>query len=149
FGDNTVLGFFIGVIIGLLAGYGVGDTLGLGVATGAVMLLLPRMVSLLMEGLSPISEAATEWVKKRFPGSELPIGLDRALAVGPSSVRAGSLLLGPITLLLAVLLAGTTTLPRGDLATIPFMICLMVPVFRGDIFRSVIGGGIPLAAALS
>ena len=148
FGDNTVLVFFIGIIIGLLASYGVGETLGLGVATGAVMLLLPRMVSLLMEGLSPISEAATDWVKKRFPGRELFIGMDSALAVGHSSVLAASLLLVPITLLLAVILPGNTTLPLGDLATIPFIICLMVPVFRGDIFRSVIGGGILLAGAL-
>src|SRR5699024_11271664 len=104
--------------------------------------------SLLMEGLSPISEAATEWVKKKFPGRELFIGMDSALAVGHSSVLAASLLLVPITLLLAVILPGNTTLPLGDLATIPFIICLMVPVFRGDIFRSVIGCGILLAAAL-
>lgn len=148
FGDNTVIGFFIGVIIGLLAGYDINGILNLGVATGGVMLLLPRMVSLLMEGLSPISEAATSWVKKRFPGRELYIGMDSALAVGHPSVLAASLLLVPITLLLAVILPGNTTLPLGDLATIPFLICLMVPVFRGDIIRSVIGGAVFITTAL-
>ncbi len=148
FGDNTVIGFFIGVIIGLLAGYNLNGILNLGVATGGVMLLLPRMVALLMEGLTPISEAATGWVKKRFPGRELYIGMDSALAVGHPSVLAASLLLVPITLLLAVILPGNTTLPLGDLATIPFLICLMVPVFRGDILRSVIGGAVFIITAL-
>lgn len=148
FGDTTVLGFIIGVIIGLLASYDLNNTLNLGVATGAVMLLMPRMVSLLMEGLTPISEAASSWVQKRFPGKELFIGMDSALAVGQSSVLSASLLLVPIALLLAVILPGNTVLPLGDLATVPFMICLMAAVFRGDILRTVIGGAIYIATAL-
>lgn len=148
FGDNTVVGFLIGVVIGILAGYDIGGILYLGVATGGVMLLLPRMVSLLMEGLSPISDAATEWVREKFPGRELYIGMDSALAVGHSTVLAASILLVPITLLLAVILPGNTTLPLGDLATIPFMISLMVPVFRGDLLRSVLGGTVMMAMAL-
>lgn len=148
FGDNTVIGFFIGIIIGLLAGFNISDTLSLGVVTGAVLLLLPRMVSLLMEGLTPISEAATEWVKKRFPGKEVFIGMDSALAVGHPAVLAASLILVPITLFLAVILPGNITLPLGDLATIPFLICLMAAVFRGDILRTVIGGAVFITAGL-
>lgn len=148
FGDNTVIGFIIGVVIGILASYDIGDILYLGVATGAVMMLLPRMVSLLMEGLTPISDAASKWVKDRFPGRNLFIGMDSALAVGHPTVLAASILLVPITLLLAVILPGNTTLPLGDLATIPFMIALMVPVFKGDLLRSVLGGGIMIGLAL-
>ena len=148
FGDVTVIGFLIGIIIGLLAKYDVSGILNLGVATGGVMLLLPRMVSLLMEGLTPISEAATAFVKKKFPGRELYIGMDSALAVGHPAVLAASLLLVPITLFLAVILPGNTTLPLGDLATIPFMIALMAAVFRGDILRTVIGGTVFIISAL-
>lgn len=148
FGDTTALGFLIGVIIGLLAGYNVSDLLNLGVITAAVMLLLPRMVSLLMEGLTPISEAATNWVKNKFPGKDINIGMDSALAIGHPAVLASSLLLVPITIFLAVILPGNTTLPLGDLATIPFLICLMAAVFRGDILRTVIGGTIFIGTAL-
>src|SRR5690625_6297901 len=56
FGDSTVLGVFIGFVIGILAGYNIQEILQLAVQTGAVMLLLPKMVSLLMEGLAPNSE---------------------------------------------------------------------------------------------
>ncbi|MDD9148932.1 PTS galactitol transporter subunit IIC [Sporolactobacillus sp. CQH2019] len=148
FGDSTVMGVIIGLIIGLLAKYSIGATLQLAVNTGAVMMLMPRMVSLLMEGLTPISEGANDFVQKRFPGRNLFIGMDSALAVGQSSVLSSSLILVPLTLLIAVILPGNKVLPFGDLATIPFMIALMAAVFRGDIFRTVIGGAIDIAVSL-
>lgn len=148
FGDSTVMGVIIGLVIGLLAKYSISATLQLAVNTGAVMMLMPRMVSLLMEGLTPISEGANEFVQKRFPGRNLFIGMDSALAVGQSSVLSSSLILVPLTLLIAVILPGNKVLPFGDLATIPFMIALMAAVFRGDIFRTVVGGAINIAASL-
>ncbi|GGL57106.1 PTS galactitol transporter subunit IIC [Sporolactobacillus putidus] len=148
FGDSTVMGVIIGLIIGILAKYPIGGTLQLAVNTGAVMMLMPRMVALLMEGLTPISEGANDFVQKRFPGRNLFIGMDSALAVGQSSVLSSSLILVPLTLLIAVILPGNKVLPFGDLATIPFMIALMAAVFRGDIFRTVIGGAINIAASL-
>lgn len=55
FGDSTVMGFIIGLVIGILAGYDVAGVGQLAVKTGAVMVLMPKMVALLMEGLTPIS----------------------------------------------------------------------------------------------
>lgn len=51
------MGFMIGLVIGVLAGYDVTGTGQLAVKTGAVMIIMPKMVALLMEGLTPISEA--------------------------------------------------------------------------------------------
>lgn len=148
FGESTVLGLIIGLGMGILAGYDLGGTLQLGVKTSAVMVLMPRMVSLLMEGLAPISEAANTFVQKRFPGREVNIGMDSALSVGHPAVLSSSLLLVPITILLAVILPGNTTLPFGDLATIPFVVCLMSPVFNGNIVRTVVGGSIYMTSIL-
>lgn len=148
FGDSTVMGFMIGLVIGGLAGYDVAGTGQLAVKTGAVMIIMPKMVALLMEGLTPISEAANEFVKKRFPGRELYIGMDAALSVGHPAVLSSSLLLVPITILLSVVLPGNTTLPFGDLATIPFLICLMAAVFGGNIIRTVIAGSIYMVSIL-
>ncbi|WP_077302160.1 PTS galactitol transporter subunit IIC [Virgibacillus pantothenticus] len=148
FGDSTVMGVIIGAIIGILAGYDIKAILNLAVQTGAVMLLLPRMVALLMEGLAPISEAAGTFVKKRFPGRDLYIGMDSALAVGHPGVLSASLLLVPITLFLAVVLPGNKVLPFTDLATIPFIVALMVPVFRGNILRTIIGGSFYIGVGL-
>lgn len=148
FGDSTVMGFIIGLVMGLLAGYDVAGIGQLAVKTGAVMVLMPRMVALLMEGLTPISESANKFVQKRFPGRELFIGMDAALSVGHPAVLSSSLLLVPITILLAVVLPGNTVLPFGDIATIPFLVCLMAAVFRGNIIRTVIGGSIYMVTIL-
>lgn len=147
-GEPPIMGAILGIIIGLIAGYSVGDILMLSVQTAAVLVLLPRMVSLLMEGLTPISEAAGDFVKKRFPGREVNIGMNSALALGDPGVLSSSLILIPITLLLAFILPGNSTLPFGDYGNIPYLIALMVPVFGGDILRGVIGGALYLVPIL-
>lgn len=156
FGETLVMGLILGLLIGIL-GYGFDSPaedstaiLTLAISLAAAMFLLPRMVAILMEGLMPISEAARTFVQKRFPGRTFYIGLDSAIAVGQPSVIATSLLLVPITLLIAVILApaGNRVLPLVDLATIPFIVAVMVPIFRGNIVRSVIGGGILIGAGL-
>ncbi len=112
------------------------------------MVLMPRMVALLMEGLTPISESANTFVQKRFPGREVNIGMDSALSVGHPAVLSSSLILIPITILLSVILPGNTTIPFGDLATIPFAVCLMAAVFGGNIIRTVVGGTIYMAVIM-
>ena len=148
FGDSTILGVLIGGIIGILASYNLTEIMKLAMQTGAVMMLMPKMVALLMEGLTPISEAAGNLVKKMFPGRDLYIGMDSAISVGHPAVLSASLIIVPVTLFLAAILPGNTVLPFGDLATIPFLICLMVPVFRGNIIRTVIGGTLYLTVGL-
>ena len=148
FGDSTVMGVMIGFGIGLLAQYELKALLQLSVTTGAVMMLMPKMVALLMEGLTPISVAANKFVKKRFPDRELYIGMDAALSVGDPAVLSSSLLLVPITIALAVILPFNNTLPFGDLATIPFLVCLMAAVFNGNIIRTVIAGTFYMATIL-
>lgn len=156
FGEAMILGFGLGLLLGII-GFGFDDpradsiaTLTLAVSLAAVMVLLPRMVSLLMEGLIPISESAREFVERRFPGRRFYIGLDAAIAVGQPAVLATSLVLVPVTVLVAVALAplGNTVLPLVDLATIPFIVAIMVPIFRGNIVRSVIGGAIVIGLGL-
>ncbi|WP_293696719.1 PTS transporter subunit IIC [uncultured Agrococcus sp.] len=156
FGEAMILGFGLGLILGIF-GFGFDDPradsiaiLTLAVSLAAVMVILPRMVSLLMEGLIPVSESAKVFVERRFPGRKFYIGLDTAIAVGQPSVLATSLVLVPITVVIAVALAplGNTVLPLVDLATIPFIVAMMVPLFRGNIIRSVIGGAIVIGIGL-
>lgn len=156
FGETLMLGLILGLVIGVLAfpfrdpGKDIAAILTLAISLAAAMFLLPRMVAILMEGLMPISEAARKFVQKSFPGRQFYIGLDSAVAVGQPSVIATSLLLVPISLLLAVVLAplGNQVLPLVDLATIPFIVAVMVLIFRGNIVRSVIGGTIMIGFGL-
>src|SRR5690625_6943196 len=54
----------------------------------------------------------------------------------------------PIALILSIILPGNQVLPFGDLATIPFLVCLMVPVFRGNLIRTLIAGSIYISIGL-
>lgn len=148
FGDSAVMGLIIGIVIGALAQYDLTKILNLGITTSAVLILMPRMVAILMEGLSPISEAANTMVQKHFPGRNLYIGMDSALAVGQEAVLSASLILVPVSLLIAVILPGNRVLPFGDLATIPFMLAVMAAVFGGNVFRIAVGGIIDIAVSL-
>ncbi|MFP7171416.1 PTS galactitol transporter subunit IIC [Terribacillus sp. FSL K6-0262] len=148
FGDSMVIGLLLGAAIGALAGYGVGDIIEIGMAMAAVMVLMPRMVKILMEGLMPVSESARNWLSKRFGKSEINIGLDAAVLLGHPAVISTALILTPITVLLAVILPGNAVLPFADLATIPFIVAFIVGAAKGNIIHSVITGTIMIALSL-
>lgn len=148
FGEPMIMGLVIGFILGLLAGYDIGQAFRLGVSLGAVLYIMPRMVKILMEGLIPISEAAQEFAQKRWGDREIFIGLDSALAIGhPANISAG-LLLVPITLFLAVILPGNKVLPFGDLATIPFYVAFITASRKGNILHTVLAGTVMIAIGL-
>src|SRR5690625_4557167 len=148
FGESIFIGLVLGAGIGALAGYGVGEVIEIGMAMAAVMVLMPRMVKILMEGLMPVSESAREWLNKRFGDKEIYIGLDAAVALGHPAVISTALILVPITVVLAIILPGNAVLPFGDLATIPFIVAFIVGAARGNIVHSVIVGAIMIAISL-
>lgn len=148
FGEPWMLGLILGCIIGALARYNPGQIFTLGVYMSAVMVLLPRMTVLFVEGLMPVSNAASKFCQKHFKGRELHIGLDAAVVVGNDSVITLALLMVPITLLLAVILPGNHMLPFADLAILTFRVALVVAVCRGNMFRSLITSCIVMAAIL-
>jgi PTS system galactitol-specific IIC component len=147
-GEPTVMGIILGAGIGILAGYDISKILNLAIIMAAVMMLLPRMVGILMEGLLPVSDAAKEFFSKKYSDREFTIGLDSAIAVGDPAVLASSLLLVPIALGLAIVLPGNKVLPFGDLATIPFMICIVNIFTKGNVFRNVLIGSFLTVFAL-
>lgn len=147
-GDPIIIGFVIGVVIGLLAGYDFGGFMTLGVQMAAVLKILLKMVGMFMEGLTPIAEGTQEFCKKYLHGKVVNIGMDAALTVGNSAVMATALLLIPVTLFISVVLPGNKILPFGDLPTLVFALSCMVAAFKGNILRSVIGCGIYSASML-
>ncbi|AIF53479.1 PTS galactitol transporter subunit IIC [Pelosinus sp. UFO1] len=148
FGEPLFMGVFLGVVLGALAGYPAGQIIKVGMAMGGVMVLMPRMVKILMEGLIPLAESARTFLSKRFGDRDIYIGLDAAVAIGHPSVIATALILVPITIALAVVLPGNNVLPFGDLATIPFIVCFIVGAARGNIVHSVLVGAVVIAMSL-
>lgn len=158
FGQPIIMGTILGILFGLVA-YGLkpgqdsfgtilGKVLLLGVQMAAVMLLIPRIIAIFMEGLTPLSEAAREFMQKRFVGREFFIGLDSAILIGhPITITAGILLI-PLTLLLAAILPGNTTLPAADLAATAFFVAMVPPLTKGNLFRSLLYGVIIMTVVL-
>lgn len=141
-GNPIIIGFIIGAVIGVLAGFDFAGVCQLGVETAAVLALLPKMISMFMEGLTPIAEATQEFTQKHLHGKTLNIGMDAALTVGNPAVLSVSLIMIPITLALSVVLPGNQVLPLGDLPTLVYALCLLVAAFNGDVVRSIIGSTI-------
>lgn len=142
FGQPSIIGAVLGLIIGLMAQFSVGKSLQLAIEMAAVMELMPVVVKYIMQGLMPISEAAQKTFNKHFKGATFTIGMDPALLLGNSDVISASLLFVPITLLLAVIVPGNKVLPFGDLATIGYFVALAVGVHKGNLFRTIISGSV-------
>lgn len=148
FGEPVTVGFIMGIIIGLLAHYDVKGVLQLAVKTAAVMLLMPRVIKPIMDGLNPIAKHARKRLQARFGGQEFLIGLDPALLLGHTSVVSASLIFIPLTILIAVVLPGNKVLPFGDLATIGFFVAMAVAVHQGNLFRTLISGTVIMSITL-
>ncbi|MDX9864582.1 MAG: PTS transporter subunit IIC [Anaerolineaceae bacterium] len=160
-GEPLVMGAILGALVGCFAWLGdasVGNLttqiqkiLVLAIEMAAVMMLFPRMVAILMEGLIPVSEAAREFMQKRSGDREFYIGLDSAVLVGHPTAIALGLILTPITIALAIGLSAlgvNRILPFADLAVLPFVLAMAAPVTRGNIVRGVIIGTFVIAIGL-
>ncbi|MEO6572570.1 MAG: PTS transporter subunit IIC, partial [Polyangiaceae bacterium] len=149
-----ILGVFIGALgsVQLWNAHKYGawlkEVLTLAVTMAAVLVVLPKVVAILMEGLIPISEGAREFLQKRFPGHDVLIGLDAAVVIGHPANMAIALLCIPIALLLAFVLPGNRMLPFGDLAALPFYILWAVAAARGNMVRGLINAVVILVLIL-
>lgn len=145
FGENHVMGFIIGCLIGFVGGYTVSESLILGIQAAAALTLFPLIAKLFTTSLTPISEAATQFTKNRFKNRTFSIGLDWPVMAGRSEHWLVMILAIPIILLYALILPGNTVLPFGGLMNI----CLVVPLFfltQGNFVKMAIGTvvGIPM-----
>lgn len=149
-GEPAFLGLIIGLLLGALSGKTAKDTILIGINVAAVMLLIPRMVSILMEGLTPVADAARNFMTKRAKGRKLYIGMDSAILIGNPAVIASGLLMVPIEIGLALLLAplGNRTLPFIDLADGVFLTALLTPLVGGDVLLTVVLGAIVMGIGL-
>ena len=139
-GEPVVIGFILGLLIGVLAGYSPDKSVTLAINIAAAMVLLPKMIDVLIEGLISVRDAAEKQLKIWFPNREFYIGMDTALLIGDSSVLATGLLLIPITILLAFILPGNEMLPFADLASLVFILALVTPFVRRNMFKMLIVG---------
>lgn len=149
YGEPVILGLVIGAVFAIMGRLSIQDTLATAVSVAAVLVLFPKMLSVLMEGLIPISDKVREWMQRKYK-KDVYIGLDAAVLVGQPSVLATGILLIPIILGLALVLPGNVVLPVADLAiAAPFLIGMCMPFLKkGNILYGLVAGTIIFAIAL-
>ena len=117
-------------------------------AEGAVMELIPRITSLFIEGLKPISEKTSELVKAKFNGKKVHIGMSPALVIGHPATLVASVILIPVILALAVFLPGNQFLPLASLAGMFYLFPMILPFTKGNVLKTLIIGLITLILGL-
>ena len=155
-GEPLFLGVVVGVGIGCLTCTSwneivnnIPKILSLGIKMGAVMELIPRVTVLFIEGLKPISDATRSLIARKFKGADgLSIGMSPALVIGHPTTLVVSLLLIPVTLLLAVILPGNQFLPLASLAGMFYLFPLVLPFTKGNVLKTFIIGVIIITAGL-
>jgi len=126
------------------------DILFLGVTMGAVMELIPRITRLFIDGLMPISEKTQEVVKRKFKGKKVYIGMSPALVIGHPTTLVVSLLLIPVTLVLAIALSktGNQFLPLASLAGMFYVFVMVLPYTKGNVVKTFIIGLVAVTIGL-
>ncbi|WP_125980023.1 PTS galactitol transporter subunit IIC [Loigolactobacillus iwatensis] len=138
-GEPLFMGFIIGILIGALAEESIGTVLIVGMSTAATMVLTPKMMQILMEGLIPFANSIKGMLNKRFPHNKFTIGIDAALTVANSSAIACGIIMVPITLVLAAILPGNKLLPISDIAYQAMWLSAWPVAFsKGNIFRGIL-----------
>lgn len=155
-GEPLFLGVIVGIGIGCLS-YdswqgivdGIPTILGLGIKMGAVMELIPRVTVLFIEGLRPISDATRKLIARKFKNADgLNIGMSPALVIGHPTTLVVSLLLIPVTLLLAVAMPGNRFLPLASLAGMFYLFPLVLPYTKGNVLKTFIIGLVIIVVGL-
>ncbi|MDE7346406.1 MAG: PTS sugar transporter subunit IIC [Muribaculaceae bacterium] len=155
-GEPLFLGVVVGIGIGCLTCTSwneivdnIPQILTLGIKMGAVMELIPRVTVLFIEGLKPISDATRSLIARKFKGADgLNIGMSPALVIGDPTTLVVSLLLIPVTLLLAVILPGNQFLPLASLAGMFYLFPLVLPFTKGNVLKTFIVGLVIIIAGL-
>lgn len=138
FGEMSVIGAIIGVILGTVSGYGFINTAQLAIKLAAVLVILPRMLSILAEAIIPISNILSKFMKEKFPGRDLYVAVDPAILLGDPSVMTTVVLMYPISVFVCSFLPGSKFIPIASLATMPYWVGGMVPYTKGNIVHTVI-----------
>lgn len=146
FGEPIILGALIGALLGFVSRYDLAGILKLSVQMSAVMVLIPRITGLLIEGLTPISAQTQKILEKRFKGRELWIGMSPSLVIGHPTNLVCSLLVVPFILFISVVLPGNQFLPIASLAGAMYIFPFVIPIMNGNVFRTFLFGLLALIA---
>ena len=129
FGDPAVIGVVVGVLLGIITKQDIGTTLSIGMGVSAVLILIPRMVTVMMEGLTALGNAASAYMKSKMgDDAEIYIGMDIALGLGDPCCITSTVIAIPCGILMAFI--------KGNLfrSIVTTILCLFLVTFLTNFF---------------
>lgn len=139
FGKPAIIGIVVGAFLSIITGQDVGTLLKVAMGVAAAMVLIPRMVGIMMEGLTPIGNAASAYMKEKIgEDSEVYIGMDIALGLGDPACITCTAIMVPVTIALAFLVPDMRFFPLGILAEVCYLAPMCVLGSNGNIFRTLV-----------
>ena len=138
FGEPIVIGLMVGVLLGVLTGQELTMIIPMGMGVAGAMILMPRVVSVLMEGLSPIGKSAKDFLSRQMgEDAEVNVGMDVALGLGDPATITATVVSIPLVMLMALILPNIQIFPIGLLMSIVYMTPMTVMASKGNLFRSI------------
>lgn len=139
FGEPCFVGFIVGLFLGIITKQPIEIILQTAIGVSAVLILIPRMVSIMMEGITPIGNAASAFMKKHMgEDAELWIGMDVALGLGDPACVTCTAICIPITIAFAFIIPNMTYFPIGVLTIVCYTTVFCVMASNGNLIRSLV-----------
>ena len=140
-GEPMIIGFILGLVLGISAGYEFKEILSVAVRFSAVIFILPKMSGILGESLIPISHGMKSFMERKLPNmGQTFIGLDVAILFGLPANMVTALLLIPTSIILAIILPGVNFIPLGDLTNLLVPVAFITLATKGNVIRSYLIG---------
>lgn len=149
-GEPVSMGLVIGFMITFIAKFNQlssleawASILKTAIVVGAIMAIYPAVSGLFVKGLIPISQTLNARLRAgEIKRDNFYIAMDPAVFFGEETTLTSGLLLIPVVMLISIFLPGNNILPLADLPAMPFMVIGIVAVMRGNIFNTIITGGL-------
>lgn len=148
-GDPAVIGIIVGAFLGILTRQDISTILTICMGVAAVMVLIPRMVGIMMEGLSPIGTSANAYMKKKIgDDADVYIGMDIALGLGDPCCITCTAIMIPLTIVMAFIIPDMRFFPLGILAEVCYLAPMCVLSSKGNVLRTLISMALIMFATL-
>jgi len=138
FGETSVMGAILGILIGLFSQIGIMPSLLLGVKMAAAFVLLPRMAAILVEGWFPVIKASRKMIVSKLKRDDIRIALDCSTVIGHPAVIPTTLIMYPLALIISVILPGNQMIASVSLIIILWQSAAVNAITEGNIAHNII-----------
>ena len=133
------MSFVIGIILCIITKQSAANTLTISISIAAAIVLLPKMVSVLLEGLGPIRQAASEFMQKKLGDEyDINIGMDVALGLGDTCAIQTAVIMIPITIALGFIVPGVNFFPIGLVGGMVYTTTVSSWASKGNVLKTLI-----------